>query len=84
MLVNMRSSERITVTLPKDVADQVRATVEAGGAESVSGFVADVLVERFRAENVDQFLIDLAVVGGPVDAEARAWAEETIRLARGD
>lgn len=81
MLVGMRS-ERITVTLPKELTDEVRKAVANGDAKSVSGFVADVLIERFREENVEQFLADLAEIGEPVDDEARAWAEEIVELTR--
>ncbi|MGH8906477.1 MAG: hypothetical protein ACRD0K_08170 [Egibacteraceae bacterium] len=58
----MRGTERITVTLPKQVVDRVRATVEAGAAETVSGYVAEVLVERFRDESVDLLLTDMEAV----------------------
>ncbi len=85
MLRGMRSAnERITVTLPKEVAERVRATVESGEADSVSGFVADVLTERFREENVERFLSDMSAAGGPVDDEARAWAQQVLRSARGE
>lgn len=83
MLRGMRASERITVTLPKDVADSVRERVRSGSAGSVSGLVAEVLTERFRDENVERFLADMEAVGGPVDDEARTWAQDVLRSARG-
>jgi hypothetical protein len=84
MLMGMRTTERITVTLPTQVADQVRAKVEVGAAETVSGYIADLLVERFREENVERFLADMAAGGEPMTEAAREWARETIRLAHGE
>jgi hypothetical protein len=76
MLIGMRSTERITVTLPSRVAEKVRADVEAGAAASISGYVTDVLVERFHEENVDRLVADMEAVGGPMTDEARDWARE--------
>ena len=82
--MGMRTTERITVTLPKQVADQVRARVEADAAETVSSYVAQLLVERFREENVEEFLADMAAGGEPITEVAREWARETVRLAHGE
>lgn len=84
MLAGMRKTERVTVTLPKDIADDVRKAVENGDAESVSALVADVLVEWFRKENVQQFLADMASGGEPMTDEAREWARAVIRQTRGE
>ncbi|MBV9313130.1 MAG: ribbon-helix-helix protein, CopG family [Pseudonocardia sp.] len=80
----MRSTERVTVTLPKELADRLRQRVASGEAESVSGLVAEVVKERFRDENVQQFLAEMAAEGGPITEEAREWAKELMRLARGE
>ncbi|MGH8929413.1 MAG: hypothetical protein ACRDZO_01940 [Egibacteraceae bacterium] len=80
----MRSTERVTVTLPKQVVDRIRASVETGAAETVSGYVADALVERFREESVDLLLADMESVGEPMTEAAREWARETVHLARGE
>lgn len=83
MLDGMSDTERVTVTLPKSVAESLRQRVESGAAESASGYVAEVLTERFRDENLDEFLSDMAEVGGPIDDEARDRVAELMRLARG-
>lgn len=79
----MPDTERVTVTLPKAVAASLRQRVESGDVESASGFVAEVLEERFREENVERFLADMAARGGPVDDDARDRSAELMRLARG-
>jgi Arc/MetJ-type ribon-helix-helix transcriptional regulator len=80
----MRSTERVTVTLPKQVVDRIRASVEADAAETVSGYIAEVLVERFREETVDLLLADMEAVGDPMTEAAREWARETVRAARSE
>jgi len=80
----MRTTERITVTLPAEVAEKLRQRVSSGEAESVSGLVAEVLEERFRDENVAAWLADMQAVGGPVTEEARDWARQVLRSARGE
>lgn len=83
MLGGMTETERVKVTLPKAVAESLRQRVESGAAESASGYVAEVLTDRFRDENLDEFLRDMAEVGGPVDGEARGRVADLMRLARG-
>ncbi len=84
MLVGMQTTERITVTLPKELAEGLRQRVAAGEAESVSGLVASVLEARFERELVKRFLADMEAVGGPITEEAREWAREVWRIARGE
>lgn len=84
MLLDMRMSQRVTVTLPKEIADKLRQRVESGAAESVSGLVAEVLAERFRDENVAAWLADMQADGEPITEEAREWARQVLRSARGE
>lgn len=84
MLGYMRGTERITVTLPKELAAKLRQRVSSGEAESVSGLVAEVLEERFREEDVKEFLADMARGGEPITEEAREWARNVLRSARGE
>ncbi len=78
----MRTTERITVTLPTELTEKLRQRVSSGEAESVSGFVAEVVTERLREENVEQFLADMADGAEPITDEAREWAENVLRSAR--
>jgi Arc/MetJ-type ribon-helix-helix transcriptional regulator len=84
MLIGMQTTERITVTLPKELAERLRQRVAAGEAESVSGLVTSVIEERFERELLERFLADMEAVGGKPGKEADEWASEVIRLARGE
>lgn len=84
MLGCMRATERITVTLPKELAEKLRQRVSSGQAESVSGFVAELVEERLRDENVRQFLEDMEAAGGPPTEADREWARAVWRSARGE
>ena len=79
MVIGM-ATKKITITLPVEQVDRVRALVEEGRADSLSGFVK-------RAVGVA--LDDLAVwgatlaealeeSGGPLTPEERAWADEVL------
>jgi metal-responsive CopG/Arc/MetJ family transcriptional regulator len=62
--------ERITVSLPHELLEGVRSAVDAGAADSLSAFVADVPQDRL---NRDHALTELArVLGGPPPFEAQA------------
>ena len=78
----MQTTERITITVPKRVAERLREEVAAGAAESVSGLVTSVVEARFERGLVDRFLADMAVGAEPTTAEAQAWADEVMRLSR--
>ncbi|MDQ2709512.1 MAG: hypothetical protein M3Z25_18645 [Actinomycetota bacterium] len=80
----MQTTERITVTLPKELAEGLRQRVAAGEAESVSGLVTSVIEERFQSELVKRWVADMEAVGGPITEEAREWAREVWRIARGE
>lgn len=83
-LARMRSTERITVTLPTELAEKLRQRVSSGQAESVSGLLAEITDEWFREENVEQFLADMAEGADPITDEHREWAENVLRSARGE
>lgn len=78
----MRTTERITVTLPTELTEKLRQRVSSGQAESVSGFVAEVVTERLREESVEQFLADMEAVGGKSTEADDHWAEQVWRSAR--
>ncbi len=61
-------TERVTVSLPAEVAAAARHAVEAGGAASVSAYVAGAVRARLARE---RGLVELAkVFGGPPPDEA--------------
>jgi antitoxin ParD1/3/4 len=75
---------KVTVTLGDDQVARIREQVAAGRAASVSGFV-----QRAVATALDEMaawaasLTDaLAVTGGPLTDEERAWADEVLAAAQ--
>jgi Arc/MetJ-type ribon-helix-helix transcriptional regulator len=71
----MRNNERVTVTMPADQAEAVRRMVEAGGAESVSSYVAEAVRNRLAR---DEALATLEQRFGRPSEEALAWARRTL------
>ena len=71
----MRASERVTVTMPTDQADALRKLVDAGGAESVSSYVAEAVRDRLARDAALKTLEDR--FGRPAP-EALAWARRTL------
>jgi antitoxin ParD1/3/4 len=83
MVVGM-ATVKVTVTLGDDQVARIREQVAAGRAASVSGFV-----QRAVATALDEMaawaaaLTDaLAVTGGPLTDEERAWADEVLAAAQ--
>jgi hypothetical protein len=79
----MQTTERVTITVPKWVAERLRAEVAAGAAESVSGLVTSVIEARFERELTSRFLADMAAGAEPITDEVRARVDELMRLAEG-
>ena len=71
----MRSSERVTVTMPADQAEAVRRLVDSGNAESVSSYVSEAVRSRLAR---DQALLALESRFGRPPAEALDWARRTL------
>jgi hypothetical protein len=83
MLADMQTTERVTITVPRPIAERLRAEVAAGAAESVSGLVTSIVEARFERGLVEHFLADMAVGAEPVTDEVRARVDELMRLAEG-
>jgi Arc/MetJ-type ribon-helix-helix transcriptional regulator len=75
------ASEKITVTIPKEQADALRALLASGGARSVSSLVkqgidkildADAAWEAELARMIEES-------GGPLSDAELAWADEQLR-----
>ncbi len=76
MVFGMATS-KITVTLPEDQLEEVRALVANGGAASVSAFVKHAVgVALFDAAGWREMLKDaLQQTGGPLTKDERKWAD---------
>jgi Arc/MetJ-type ribon-helix-helix transcriptional regulator len=68
---------KITVTLPDDQLEEVRALVASGGAASVSAFVKHAVgVALFDAAGWRAMLKDaLLQTGGPLTKDERKWVD---------
>lgn len=72
-------SERVTVTMTAEQAERLRRTVAAGGAESVSAYVADAIAERLdRDEGLAR--LESLMGGPPSDQKAIAWAHRVLGI----
>ena len=76
MVIGMATT-KITVTLPDDQLEEVRALVAAGGAASLSAFVKHAVgVALFDAAGWREMLEDaLQQTGGPLTKKERDWAD---------
>jgi Arc/MetJ-type ribon-helix-helix transcriptional regulator len=71
------ATTKITITLPDDQVEEIRALVAAGKAASVSAFVKHAVgVALFDAAGWREMLEDaLRQTGGPLTQKERAWAD---------
>jgi Arc/MetJ-type ribon-helix-helix transcriptional regulator len=71
------ATTKITITLPDDQLEEIRALVTAGGAANVSTFVKHAVgVALNDAAGWQEMLTDsLRQTGGPLTKEECAWAE---------
>jgi Arc/MetJ-type ribon-helix-helix transcriptional regulator len=71
-------AQRITVTMPEDVARSAREAVAAGESPSVSAFVAEAVQEKTHRHTLRDCLDELKSEIGPPDVEAQAWARRVL------
>ena len=71
------ATTKMTITLPDDQLEAIRALVAAGGAASVSAFVKHAVgVALFDAAGWREMLEDaLQKTGGPLTKKERGWAD---------
>ena len=78
------ATEKVTITLPEDQVDEIRAIVKAGQAPNISAFVKHaVKIALHDAAGWREMLNDaLEQTGGPLTKKERDWAD-SILLAPG-
>ena len=83
-MVSGMASKKITVTLPEEQVEAVRALVGAGRARSVSGFVQHAVAVSLDDAAGWQTLLSesLEGSGGPMTDAERGWADEVLGLTR--
>ena len=74
------ASKKVTITIPEEQLEHVRAVVAGGKASSVSAFVQHaVSVALDDVAGWGAMLADaLMSTGGPLTNEERAWADEAM------
>ncbi len=83
MVIGMATT-KITITLPDEQVEQIRALVAAGAAASVSAFVKHAVgVALFDAAGWREMLDEaLRQTGGALTKKERAWADEILSPSR--
>ncbi|MBI2940666.1 MAG: hypothetical protein HYY04_09540 [Chloroflexi bacterium] len=69
--------EKLSITLPRELALALREYVRAGGAPSVSAFLASLVREQFEHDVLDQILEE-DFRENPITEEERAWARRVL------
>jgi Arc/MetJ-type ribon-helix-helix transcriptional regulator len=63
-------AKKLTISVPDDVADEVRAAVRAGQASSVSGYVVAAVEHYRQSMTLDEWLDQMDAELGPPSAAA--------------
>lgn len=76
------TTEKIAVSLPKNIAARARRAVRAGHAKSVSAYVAAALEEKTKLDELSALLDEmLAETGGPMTVAERREADRLLGAA---
>ena len=74
------TKSKIAVTLPREQLARVHREVQAGRADSVSGYITRVLEEHEHRESLRTLLQDLIAQYGKPTAKDSKWAERALAL----
>jgi Arc/MetJ-type ribon-helix-helix transcriptional regulator len=83
----MTKVAKITISLPREQAEQAREAVARGEASSVSGYVSAALaaaappVHQEDEETLADLVADMIAEDGAPSADAYAWADRVLGLA---
>ncbi len=69
---------KITVSLPDEQVELLKAAVRDGQAKSVSSIVSHALQVWAERESLAQYLAHLEEVHGPIPEEDRQWARRAL------
>jgi len=80
MVMGMALTRKVTVTLPVEQLEAVKALVDDGQADSVSGFVTAAVERALEDRLAFEVLVDVGLQksGGPMTAKERRWADEVL------
>lgn len=77
MTESAREFVKLSVSLPRMAAENLRAAVTAGAASSVSAYVAAAIEDRLARDRTLERISELRD-GRPFSAEALAWARSAL------
>lgn len=72
------TAAKIAITLPQAQLARVRRAVREGQADSVSGYITQVLAQHEERESLHKLLDDLDEIYGKPTKEDRAWARRAL------
>ena len=80
----MARMQKVTITLPSESVDTIKALVSDGQADSVSGFVQHAVAVSLDDVAGWQAMLAGALdeTGGPLTDEERSWADEVLATSR--
>lgn len=70
--------EKLAITLPHDLAQEVRDEVRMGHAPSVSAYIAAAVEEKRERDRLQEVLAQMDAEYGPVTSEELAWADRVL------
>ena len=76
------TTSKLAIRLSKDLLARVRQEVRAGRADSVSGYIAQVLAKQEKQESLRALLQDLIEQHGQPSAKDKKWAERALARRR--
>jgi Arc/MetJ-type ribon-helix-helix transcriptional regulator len=74
---------KIAISLPKDQLAKAHREVQAGRADSVSGYIARLIAESEQRESLRALVQDLRQQFGEPSTEDIEWAERALAPTRG-
>lgn len=73
------TTEKVALSIPREVLLSAKRRVRAGGAKSLSAFVSNALDEKIRRDQLSEVLDAMDARHGKPDEKARAWARRLFR-----
>jgi hypothetical protein len=72
------TAAKIAVTIPVDILRLAKDEVKAGGAASLSAFVAQAVDEKLRRDELAKILDDMDAERGKPGKVVRSWAKSVL------
>ena len=79
-MISMAITRKVTVTLSIEAVDSIKALVESGAADSMSGFVQHAVTTALDDIGAWQSMLREALdeTGGPLTDSEREWADSVL------